>query len=341
MARGRLRVVDNRSVGGIQLLFVGDVMLGRLVNDLLRRVPPDYPWGDTLDLVRTADVRCCNLECVIADRGRPWSATPKVFHFRSDGKNVQVLQVAGIDVVALANNHTFDFEADALLEMLDRLDRAGIAHAGAGRTLAEATRPAVVVRGGLRVGVLAFTDNEPDWEAGDDRPGVWYVPVTLEDPRAVHLLEVVARTKAEVDVLVVSAHWGPNWGYRPPPEHPPFARALVDAGADIIFGHSGHVVRGVEFYRGRPILYCLGDFVDDYAVDEVERNDQSVICIVEWAAGAVRRVRLYPTVIRAMQASRADPAEAEAIAGLLARLCHPFGTRTRWDPEQQVMELTP
>ena len=122
----------------MQILLVGDVMLGRLVNRHLRAAKPEYPWGDTLPLLETPNVRICNLECVLSDGGRPWSASPKMFHFRSDSKNVAVLKTAGIDVVSIANNHVLDYEYDAMLDMLGTLDQAKISHAGAGRDRAEA-----------------------------------------------------------------------------------------------------------------------------------------------------------------------------------------------------------
>jgi poly-gamma-glutamate synthesis protein (capsule biosynthesis protein) len=115
----------------MRVLIVGDVMLGRLVNQALASNPPGYPWGDTLPLFACADLRICNLECVLSDRGRPWSATNKVFHFRSDAKNVAVLDAAKIDVVSIANNHALDYEYEALTEMLEVLNRGGISHAGA------------------------------------------------------------------------------------------------------------------------------------------------------------------------------------------------------------------
>src|SRR5437899_510711 len=125
----------------MQLLFVGDVMLGRLVNDTLRKMPTDYPWGDTLSVFHRADIRLCNLECVLSDRGTPWSASPKVFHFRSDAKNVETLTVACIDAVSLANNHALDFGYEALVDMLNSLRAAGIQSAGAGTMLSEAWEP--------------------------------------------------------------------------------------------------------------------------------------------------------------------------------------------------------
>ena len=112
-------------------------MLGRLVNEVLRREPPESPWGDTLPLFQQADWRMCNLECVLSDRGSPWDETPKAFHFRSDARNVAVLQAARINAVSLANNHSLDYGYDAMLECLHVLDQAGTQRAGAGRNLAD------------------------------------------------------------------------------------------------------------------------------------------------------------------------------------------------------------
>jgi poly-gamma-glutamate synthesis protein (capsule biosynthesis protein) len=325
----------------MQLLFVGDVMLGRLVNQMLKARPPDYPWGDTLPLIAAANFRLCNLECVLADHGRPWSLTPKMFHFRSDAKNVAVLKAAHIDCVSLANNHILDYEDVALFEMLTLLDEAGVGYAGAGRTLAECLQPAIALVQGQNIGVIAFTDNEPVWEATEKQPGLLYVPVEVHARRAKRLLELVGQSKAVVDILIVSAHWGPNWGYRPPAEHPPFARALIDAGADIIFGHSGHVFRGIEWYQGKPTLYCAGDFIDDYAVDELERNDQSFLFVLELEGDRVRRLLLYPTVIGEFQARRACPDAAEAIANRMAVLCAELRTQATWQAEEQVLVIEP
>src|SRR5260370_39803200 len=110
----------------MRILLAGDVMLGRLVNQVLKGEGPAYPLGDTLPLFRSSDFRICNLECVLSDRGQPWSAIPKVFHFRSDSKNVAVLRAAGIDMVSIANNHVLDYENDALFDMLSALETAGI-----------------------------------------------------------------------------------------------------------------------------------------------------------------------------------------------------------------------
>lgn len=323
----------------LNMLFVGDVMLGRLVNEVLKDMPPVYPWGDTLSLFHEADVRFCNLECALTDRGAPWSVTPKAFHFRSDAKNVETLTVAHIDAVSLANNHALDFGYEGLLHMIHTLKEAGIHSAGAGATFREASAPAIWSVKGTRIGLLAFTDNEPAWEATGEQPGVWYVPIALHDRRGKHLFEVVRRTKEAVDLLIVSTHWGPNWGYTSPAEHGPFAQALIDAGADMIFGHSGHIVRGIEIYQEKPILYCTGNFIDDYAVDDIERNDQSCVFVVETDGIAISRLLLYPTVIRQFQARRAKQDEKRDIASTIQKLCAELHTATTWDQQRGGLVL--
>jgi poly-gamma-glutamate synthesis protein (capsule biosynthesis protein) len=157
----------------------------------------------------------------------------------------------------------------------------------------------------------------------------------------VRLSERVRQAREQVDLLIVSAHWGPNWGDGPPPEQAPFAHALIDAGADLIFGHSGHVVRGVELYRERPILYCAGDFIDDYMVDPVERNDESCIFVPQMLPTSQQRLlglRLYPTMIDNCQARLADGEQAERIARKVGQLCAERQTPLPWQPTGRYLE---
>lgn len=320
----------------MRLVLLGDVMLGRLVNEHLRKAPGAYPWGDTLPVLSAADVRFANLECVLANGGQPQPR--KVFHFRSDLKNVETLKAARIDVVSLANNHVLDFGIDAFRETQDALDFAGILHSGAGLDLEAARRPAIMPVGPTTVGFIAFTDNQPDWEAAPHHPGVYYVPVDAVDRRTSGLVELVRHTKAMVDLLVVSAHWGPNWGAEVPPAHQALGRSLVEAGADVVFGHSAHIFRGVEIHQGRPIIYSAGDFVDDYAVDQEERNDQSFIFGLETHDGVPTRLRLHPTVITGFQARLAGK-ESRTIAERMQLLSSELGTRSEWIEDLRVLEV--
>lgn len=324
----------------MRVVFAGDVMLGRLVNQRLRRAGPGYAWGDTLSVLRGAELRVVNLECVISDRGRPWSATPKVFHFRTDSKNIDVLRVAGVDAVSLANNHSLDYEYDAMFDTLVSLDRAGIARAGAGRNMAEAMEPAFLDAGGRTAAFIAFTDNEPAWEAREHKPGVHFVPVDVDDARAVRLFGAVAACRGRADFVIVSAHWGPNRGYEPAPGHQDFGRRLIDSGASVVFGHSCHVFQGVEFYRGGAIIYGAGDFIDDYAVDEAEPSDESFIFVVS-IDGRVESMELFPVVIERFHARMAQAPRARRIAEKMIELSAGFGTRCRWDEASGVLRLSP
>lgn len=323
----------------MKIAFVGDVMLGRLVNETLKTMPLDYPWGDTIPVLRESDLRIGNLECVISDWGAPWGVTPKVFHFRTDAKNIEALKIAGFNLVSIANNHSLDYECEGLFEMIKTLEAAGIHHAGAGANADAACSPAFIEAVGSIVGCVAFTDNEPAWEAVGQNPGVCYVPIDESDGRARQLFELVRQTKKKAGIVIVSAHWGPNWGYQPLPEHIHFGRLLVENGADIVFGHSSHVFRAVEIYRGRPIFYSTGNFVDDFAVDEIERNDESFIFVVETEGTRITGARLYPTMIQHMQARLARPFDAFRIMGRMRRICERSGTASRLNEEKLCLEL--
>ncbi|GAA3667526.1 hypothetical protein GCM10023081_02780 [Arthrobacter ginkgonis] len=332
----------------MEICFVGDIMLGRLVNDRLRRTGPGHPWGDVLPVLAGADVRIGNLECVLSDRGIPWPG--KTFHFRSDTRNVACLEAAGFDAVSLANNHVLDYDADALLDTLCTLDAHRVLHAGAGADLDAARRPALWECRGTRLGLVALTDNEPGWEATGRAPGVHHVPIDPADARARALLEAVRDLRERTGVLIVSAHWGGNWGTAAPPAHRAFAHALIDAGADVVYGHSPHITRGIEIHRGRPILYGTGDFVDDYAVDPLERNDESFIFLLRTGGeGPGNRqhqageLQLVPTVIEDCSARLAGPGDAARMVRRMQRLCADLGTASTWreDLGRLVVPLVP
>ncbi len=314
----------------MRIILVGDVMLGRLVDELLEVVDSSYPWGDLLSLFRCADWKGCNLECVFTDQTEFYELPPKVFRFKSAVKNIEVLKDAGIRVVSLANNHVLDFGKKALCEMLDYLDAAGILHSGAGVNLEESRLPAIDQIQRLKIGFLAFTDNEPSWEASEEA-GIHYVPVQLDDPRAQTLFELVKETKTKVDFLIVSAHWGPNWGFEVPTKHIDFAHKLIEEGADVVFGHSPHVFRAIEIFHHSLILYSCGDFIDDYMVDPYFRNDWSFVFLLILEGKKLVSLRLFPVVIANFKAQKARGREAEEIIERMISLCRPFGTKIYWE----------
>ena len=349
----------------MRIALLGDVMLGRRVGDAIAAHGPAYVWGDTLPVLESADLRIANLECAISERGRPQR---KVFTFRASLAAARALVAGGIDCVSLANNHAFDYGEEALADTTRALDDAGVAHAGAGMDLAEAMRPAFLERGGLRIAVVALTDNMPSWAASARRPGVHHLPLSSM-PERVHalrrrrglgpLLDAAAELRAilrsrrnlvqlrralaparAADFVVLSCHVGPNRLERPLPLVRRFARAALANGAHVLHGHSAHLVQGIGCVAGRPVLYDTGDFVDDYPVRR-QRSDRSFLFLLDVDAAAKRatRVTCVPVVIERCQVNLARGLVAGEICERLARLCAELGTETAREGDRLVAEL--
>jgi poly-gamma-glutamate capsule biosynthesis protein CapA/YwtB (metallophosphatase superfamily) len=315
----------------ITLALMGDVMLGRRVAEALNYyMGPEEPWGGVMALLDAADLRIINLECAITDNEQPWTRTAKVFHFRTPPSAIETLRTARIDACSLANNHTLDFEEQGLLDTMNHLDAAGIRHAGAGRNEEEAVDPAILIVPAdhtQRVALLAFTDNEPSFAAGPDRPGTNYLPVSLR-PEVLRRVEraVSAVREAGVDTVLFSNHWGPNMVQRPKEIFRRFARAVIDLRVDIYYGHSAHVFQGVEIYHGKPILYDTGDFIDDYAVNRELHNDWSFIFRVSLEEGRFERLDLIPVKLSYARVDLATGGEREIILDRMERLSAEMGT---------------
>lgn len=324
-----------------RLGLTGDVMLGRFVDarvlgDLER--DPAYLWGDLPALLETVDARLINLECVIASSGAPDPG--KIFTFRARPRALDALAAAGVTFAGLANNHVLDYGPDALLECLGLLRAAGIATAGAGRDVAEASSPAVIRTRSLRFGVVAMTDNQPGWEAGDGRPGVNFVRYDAHGLVSGYRKRIRTAVDAARDVsefVIVCAHLGPNWG-TPSRELQAVAHQVLEFGASVYWGHSNHSVQAVEFRDGRVILYSTGDFVDDYAVDPEERNDLSFFFEVVARGGAVGALRLHPVRIAGLRVGRASAGDAGWLRRRVEHLSAPYGTRV--DEEHGTLILT-
>ncbi|MFG2057459.1 CapA family protein [Micromonospora sp. NPDC048930] len=351
----------------VTLFLAGDVMTGRGVDQILphpgppalreqavtdarryvelaesvagpvpRPAPPEWPWGDALRLLEAErpDVRIVNLETAVTARGE--YAAGKGIHYRMHPANLPCLTAARLDVCALANNHILDFGPTGLADTLDALHTAGLRTAGAGRDADEAWEPAAVrLDGGGRLLVWSVGAPSsgvfPQWAATDGRPGVAYLP-EASVASAEALADRIARRSGPADLVVVSVHWGSNWGHEVPDEHVAFAHALVDAGVHVVHGHSSHHPRRIERYRGRLILYGCGDLIDDYegiGGQEEYRPELRLLHLptLDAATGELRRLRLVPVRMRRMRLNPATPDEARWLTDLLNDLSTPHHTR--------------
>jgi predicted nucleotidyltransferase len=305
--------------------LLGDVMLGRGVAERLRRDPPEDVWSpEVRELCRSLDAVVANLECCISERGRQTSLIPgKPFFFRGPPAAVESLRALGVTAVSLANNHALDYGPEALEDSLTLLERSGIAAAGAGLDPDTSSRGAVVEAGDLRLGVVPVTDHPREFAAAADSPGVAYADLRAGLPAWV--AEELERLRRAADVVLVFPHWGPNMTVRPAQWQHRRARELVEAGAHAVAGHSAHVFHGVERVDGSPVLYDLGDGLDDYAVDEELRNDLGILAI--WRPGGQPEVELVGIHLHFCFTDLARGEEADWIASRLGRACRELGTR--------------
>jgi poly-gamma-glutamate capsule biosynthesis protein CapA/YwtB (metallophosphatase superfamily) len=303
----------------ITVALAGDTMLGRSVARTLATTPPAAMVApEVLAALGDADLVVLNLECCISERGRPWAAPGKPYFFRAPPRAVELLVLLGTDCVTLANNHALDYGVDALADTLSHLAAADIAAVGAGLDLEQARRPAVLAAGGLRVAVLGATDHPPDFAASPDRPGVAFADLGRQVPD--WLLDGVRAADAEV--RLVTPHWGPNMTTAPVRHVRRAATALVDAGATLVAGHSAHVPHGVA----GPVLYDLGDFLDDYRVDPLLRNDLGLLFLVTLDARGPVRLEALPLKLEYCHTRLAAGDDADWMRRRFRAACADLGT---------------
>jgi poly-gamma-glutamate synthesis protein (capsule biosynthesis protein) len=349
----------------LRLFLCGDVMCGRGVDQVLahpcspeiyedcmrsaedyvllaeqangpipRQSEPSYVWGAALEqLARMQpDARIVNLETAVT---RSNDHVDKGINYRMSPENAGCLAAARIDCCTLANNHVLDWGRAGLKETLATLQRLNIKTVGAGLDDAEASRPAVINLSKARLVVFSFASPSSGvpvgWAATSDAPGVNFLP-DLSEASALRVAEQIIAFRRPGDLVVVSIHWGSNWGYRVPDEQRVFAHALIDkAGVSVIHGHSSHHPRSIEIYRDRLILYGCGDFLNDYEGIrgyERYRDDLTLMYFVDMdpTRGHLQALKLLPLQIRNFRLSIPSQRDIEWMQGTLDRESRRFGT---------------
>jgi poly-gamma-glutamate capsule biosynthesis protein CapA/YwtB (metallophosphatase superfamily) len=320
----------------VRLALAGDTMLGRKVGERLQAEPPASLVSPAVAAVcREADLFLLNLECCISDRGTRWPDPGKPFFFRAPPRGVDTLVHLGVDCVSLANNHALDFGEEALLDTLAHLESAGIRRVGAGRDAVAARAPAVLEVAGLRLGIVAVADHPEDFAAATGRPGIAFANLSAGVPG--WITELVRDLAAEVDAVVVTPHWGPNMTSAPVPHVRAAAGTLIEAGASLIAGHSAHVVHGVS----GAVLYDLGDFLDDYAVDPLLRNDLGLLWLVELDELGPVQLEVLPLKLDYCFTDLADGEDAELICRRFREACEAMGTGVTEKDGRTVVRLRP
>lgn len=245
----------------VTMHFVGDIMLDRSIRS---KVENKFGGGygklfANLDELKTGDILFGNLEGPMSDQGYNVGS---IYSFRMDPKALPALVSAGFDVLSVANNHSGDWTISAFTDTVSRLREVGIGAVGGGMNRTEAESPVVINKNGLKIGFLGFSDVGPNWlESAGDIPGILIVDDDFEN--------IISRASVDVDVLVVSIHFGNEYEKLPSERQKDVARRAIDAGALVAAGHHTHVVQPIEEYKNGVIAYGLGNFIFDqnFSVD--------------------------------------------------------------------------
>jgi poly-gamma-glutamate capsule biosynthesis protein CapA/YwtB (metallophosphatase superfamily) len=305
-----------------------------------------WPWGEALPVVEEAapDVRVINLETSVI-RSADF-APGKAVHYRMNPDNLPCVAAIRPDVCGLANNHVLDFGERGLRETLAALAGAGLAAAGAGLDADQAGRPAAVrLPDGARLIVLccgtASSGIPPTWAATATRPGINLLP-SLSSATTDALIARTRAVRQDSDLVVVSIHWGSNWGYGVHPDQVRFARQLIDGGVDVIHGHSSHHPRPIEVYWGKLILYGCGDCIDDYegiTGYEEYRDDLRLLYFPSLLpdTGELAALTMVPLQARDTRLRHASAAYSRWLAATLGQISRKFGSRVEYQPDGRLI----
>ncbi len=309
----------------------------KLGHSLPRQVPAEYVWGDALRELqkRPNALRIVNLETSVTVSESHWPG--KGIHYRMHPANVGVLSAAGVNCCVLANNHVLDWGYAGLQETLYVLKDAGIHTTGAGETIGSAAKPAILNSSSGHV-VVVLSISMPSagvpsqWAASSQRPGVNFCAAPNAEGVEMVKAQLAEYLGREGVIVVVSIHWGANWGYQVTAEERSFAHSLIDAGVDIVHGHSSHHIKALEMYQGRLILYGCGDFLNDYegiGHRSDEEQFRSDICLMYLpslnADGRLERLELIPMENKEFSVRQPSPDAVDWVRQMLNRECKLLG----------------
>ncbi len=335
----------------MKLFLGGDVMLGRGVDQIMkykgdpelkesfikdaRYYVPDemkkftqpgnfvldnYIWNDLLKDPNflESDLKIVNLETSVTESDE--YDLQKEIHYKMHPKNVPVLKY--VDFCSIANNHIMDFGRTGLLETLNSLT---VPYAGAGRNLAEAARPKLV--NGIKIFCAAthYAGLPKNWRATDE-PGVNLI---LDEFDFLAFLNRIRKEKSN-EFIVVSIHWGSNWGYTVESKHRKWAQRLIDSGVDLVHGHSSHHFKPMEIYKGKLILYGCGDLINDYEIiprREKYMDDINLAYYPTYENGVLTKLEIVPYTLKNLQLKRVY--DLDRIVERLNLICQPFNLSYR------------
>ncbi len=329
----------------LRIMAVGDVFLGRGVEYHLTKNNKsfNYPFEKVHDILKEGDIIYCNLEAPFTDSTHGLAGIDEEggkYCLKNKPEAFEGVKYAGFNLVSLANNHILDYYERGLFDTIRLLEENSIAYAGAGSDLDEARKPAIIEKKGVKVGMLSYTDmaevlykgNPPlRFVAGEDKAGV--APRKLE-----YIKEDIEKLRDKVDILIVTLHWGVEYEYYVLPEQVEFAHHVMDLGADIIIGSHPHRMKGIEIYKGKPIVYSLGNFISD---QNDPRNQEGFILDFEFENKKLKSLSGIPfTIFQKMQVVPLEGEEAQALLETQLEWSRKLNSKCYIKDNRIVYELT-
>ncbi len=272
-----------------ELAAGGDVMLSRHVGTKIRE-SGDYamPFRKITDIFSQADIAFVNLEAPFHDQG---DYVTEGMVFKTEPEYVEGLNLAGIDMVSLANNHMRNRGRSGLIYTMDYLAGKGIEYSGAGKNFSEAHSFKTIIIKDLKIAFLSYTysdGNDFTSSVGAEDPDVAFMDVA-------QMIKDVKWAKENNDVVVVSMHAGIEYKSYPNQQQQEFAKAAIDNGAELILGHHPHVVQTTEKYNDGYIIYSMGNLVFDQMWSEETR--EGVIAKCKFINKDIREIEFIPIII--------------------------------------------
>ena len=276
----------------INIHLCGDIMIGRSFNDTFKYDSTFNIWGNTLDIFKKSDFVMGNLETTITSSSNAWPN--KAFNFKLNPKYKSILKEANFKHLNIANNHMLDYDVDGMLDTIKNLNKLNIKYSGAGMNKKQASLPIMHNVKGIKIGIVSYSDHFAYWKATQDKYGINYVDI---ESNYNYILSDISKIKEECDILIFSIHHGSNYVTHIPTRTKNFFHDLLSAGVDIIHGHSAHHILPIEVINNKYIFYSMGDFIDDYAIDPLFRNDLAFIAELHIENKKITSLKIHPTKI--------------------------------------------
>lgn len=342
---GKLFTISNQS-SNFTITAVGDIFLGGKTEKMIKKYGYKYPFQKVSSVFQSSDIIFGNLESPLSLKGEPTKNIERVksgkdYLLRASPEMINSLKYAGFDILSFANNHAMDYGKFALLDTIKLLQKNNIAIIGAGKNFYEANSPKIFNIKGFKIGFVGYSTILPEKSVADtNKAGIARGRGDIRDRLDKNIKLILKKNltslREQVDYLIVSCHWGKELVFYPDKLQIELGHYLIENGADLVFGHHPHVIQGIETYKGKLIVYSLGNFVFA-SVRDITR-ESFIFQIVLDSCGEIKEIKLIPVFLNKSQPEIATGKKAAEILYRLKTLSERLNTKIIIKEERGIIE---